>query len=241
MNLMANLSWDELKAYLEHDDRVILPIGATEAHGRHLGLGTDSIEAEAIAEAVSTATHVAVAPPLNYGQSLALMEFSGTMSLRPTTLMAVLEDLLRSLYKHGFKRILIVNGHGGNTASVHDTVQTISSELPGLRVKNFDWWTDPESYRIVTETMGEQAGSHASAGETAFMMAVRPSAVKLKRLTSNNAPVQPSRELTTVQTFAGKYPDSIMGLDPSNATKEAGEKLLTKCVEICKRELDDWT
>ena len=240
MNMLANMSWVEAKEYLARDDRVILPLGATEEHGRHLGLGTDHIEAEAIALGVADQTGVAVAPTLNYGMSHSLLGFAGTLSLRPTTLMAVLEDLFRSLYRHGFRRVLVVNGHGGNTAALTSTVQTLAVEFAKLRVKNFEWWTDQEAYRVVIDLLGEQVGSHASPGETAFMLAVRSSAVKLDRLTGRDAPVKPSREMTTVQNFTQKYPDGIMGRDPRNATREVGEALLKKSIEICARELEGW-
>jgi creatinine amidohydrolase len=240
MNLLADMSWEEVKQYLESDDRVILPLGATEEHGRHLGLGTDHIEAEAIARGVGERTIVAVAPTLNYGMSHALLGFPGTLSLRPTTLIAVLEDLFRSLYRHGFRRVFVVNGHGGNTAALGSALNLVAVDLPDLRAKTFEWWTDAESYRVVTDLLGPQAGSHASLGETAFMLAVRPNAVKLDRLTGRDAAVQPSREFTTMRTFAAKYPDGIMGLDPHRATREAGEALLNKSVEICVRELENW-
>lgn len=240
MNLIAEMSWEEVKEYLERDNRAILPLGAVEEHGRHLGLGTDFIEAEAIAQGVGESTGVVVAPTLNYGMSLPQMGFPGTLSIRPITLIAVLEDLFRAFYHHGFHRILIVNGHGGNTASISNAVQTVSQDLTGLRIKNFQWWTDAEAYQIVIDMMGEHDGSHASLGETAFMLAVRPNAVKLERLTGCNAPLVPSREITTVQTFAQQYPDGIMGFDPRMATREAGEALLRKSIAICKRELDIW-
>lgn len=240
MKLLADLSWTEVKESLIHEDRLILPLGAVEEHGPHLGLGTDFIEAEAIAQLVSRETGVLVAPTLNYGMSLQQMDFPGTLSLRPVTFIAVLVDILRGLYQHGFRRVLIVNGHGGNTASINSAVQTVAPELSGLRVKNFQWWTDAEAYQVVVETMGEQQGSHASLGETAFMLAVRPGAVKLDLLSGRDAPVKPSRELTTVQNFAEHYPDGIMGLDPGHATAEAGQALLNKAVEICVREVEEW-
>lgn len=240
MKLLAEMSWEETQEYLARDDRVVLPLGATEEHGRHLGLGTDHIEAEALALGIGAATHVAVAPTLNYGMSHSLLGFPGTLSLRPTTLMAVLDDLFRALYRHGFRRVLIVNGHGGNTASISSVVQTLALEFADLRVKSFEWWTDQEAYRVVIDMLGEQTGSHASPGETAFMLAVRPSAVKLNRLTGRAAPVTPSREITTLNTFAQKYPDGIMGLDPRTATREAGEALLKRSIEICARELETW-
>jgi creatinine amidohydrolase len=240
MTLLAEMSWAEIKEYLAHDDRVILPIGATEEHGPHLGLGTDFVEAEAIAIGSGEATGVAVAPTLNYGDSMSLAGFPGTLSLRPTTLIAVLEDLFRGLHRHGFRRILVVNGHGGNTAAIWCSLQEVAQDLPGLRVKAFQWWVDPEVNQVVQETMGAQKGSHASAAETAFMLAVRPQAVKMNRLTGRDAPVPPSKEVSTVDTFAAHYPDGIMGLNPGNATAEAGNAVLRKAVEICIRELKDW-
>ncbi len=240
MNLLAEMSWEEVKEYLERDDRIILPLGSTEEHGRHLGLGTDSIEAEAIARGAGEATNVVVAPTLNYGMALMQMGFPGTVSLKPSTLIAVLEDIFRSLHRHGFRRVFVVNGHGGNAASLMSAVQMVTQDLTGLRVKNFEWWTDQEAYRVVVEMLGEQVGSHASPGETAFMLAVRPSAVKLNRLTGRDAPVKPSREITTAQSFAQKYPDGIMGRDPGNATREVGEAVLKKSIEICVRELENW-
>ncbi|MCF7809578.1 creatininase family protein, partial [bacterium] len=83
-------------------------------------------------------------------------------------------------------------------------------------------------------------GSHASFGETALMMAVRPEAVKLENLTGNDAPAKRTREMVTVQNFAQEYPDGIIGLDPGKATSEAGEAVLKKSIEICVRELNDW-
>ncbi len=237
MNLLAEMSWEETREYLARDDRVILPLGSTEEHGRHLGLGTDAIEAEAIARGAGEATGVAVAPTLNYGMSHAQLAFPGTLSLRPTTLMAVLEDLFRSLYRHGFRRVLVVNGHGGNAAALASALHLVADDLPDLRVKIFEWWTDAEAYRVVVERLGDQRGSHASPGETAFMLAVCPRAVKLARLTGRDAPAQAAREFVTWRTFPQKYPDGVIGFDPRGATREVGEALLAKCVEICAREL----
>jgi creatinine amidohydrolase len=240
VSLLAEMSWKEVEEYLAHDDRVILALGSMEEHGPHLGLGTDLIEGESIAFGTGEASGVVVAPTLNYGQAHAQMGFPGTLSLRPTTLIAVLEDLFRALYRHGFRRIFIVNGHGGNTAPFWCATQAISEELPGLRFKHFAWWTDAEAYKVGMDMTGEQHGSHAAAVETSFMMAVRPNAVKLERLTGHDAPIVASREVATVQNFRRLYPDGIMGYHPKTASPEAGHALLKKCVEICSRELANW-
>jgi creatinine amidohydrolase len=239
MNL-ADLSWEECKEYLARDDRVILPIGATEAHGRHLGLGCDYLLAEAIARATGERTGVLVAPVLAYGMSYHLTEFPGTLSLAPATLICVLEDILRSLYSHGLRRVLVVNGHGGNDASLRSAALGLANELAGLRVKNVAWWTEPTIQQMVDEAAGPQRGTHASTHETAFLMAVRPDAVKMDRAAERDAPVEPSRELIGAKAFAAKYPDSVMGLGPSRATPELGQKIFAKSVEICVKEIENW-
>jgi creatinine amidohydrolase len=240
MFAMADLSWEEVENYLKHDDRVILPLGAVEEHGRHLGLGTDFLEANAIAAAAAEEAQVLTAPTLNYGQSMVQMGFPGTISLRSTTMIAVVEDLVRSLYQHGFRRILIVNGHGGNMIALACALYDITPSMPDLRVKYFEWWTDAECNAIVTETMGAQKGSHATAAETAFMMSIRPEAVKMERLTGKDAPIIPQKEMSTVHNFGKRFPDGIMGLNPANATAEAGGHILEKAVEICVKELREW-
>lgn len=240
MNRLAEMSWVEIEDYLKRDDRVILPLGATEQHGRHLGVGTDHLEAEAIALGTGEKANVAIAPTLCYGMSHAHLSFTGTMSLRPTTLIAVVEDLFRSLYRHGFRRVLVVNGHGGNEAALASALHLVADDLRDLRVKTFQWWTDQESYRVVTDALGPQQGSHATAGETAFMLAICPSGVKLNRLSGHDSPVKPARDFVNVHLFRERYPDGIMGLNPATATAEVGKALLAKSVEICARELVEW-
>jgi len=237
--LLADMSWKEVAEL--NDDRIILPLGATEEHGPHLGLGTDTIEAEAIAVEAGRQANVPVAPTLAYGMSRSMLGFAGTLSLRPDTLTRVIADILRSLCGHGFRRVLVVNGHGGNTSSLTDAVNEVTEAYPDLRVKNFQWWTDAEAYQAVTDARGPQQGSHAAGGETAFMLAVRPQAVKMQRLTGQDAPVTPSREILTARTFPARYPQGIMGLNPANATAEAGRLILARAVEICVKEIGDFT
>ncbi len=238
--LLADLSWDEAKEYLEHDDRLIFPMGATEQHGRHLGLGCDHQIADAIAQATGERTSVLVAPVLAYGMSLHHMQFAGTLSLKPATLAAALEDIFRTAYAHGFRRVLIVNGHGGNEPSIASALQILTNELEDLRVKAYSWWTEREILEMVDQAMGPQRGTHSSPGETAFLQAARPQAVKLERAAKRDAPVERSREFLNSRRFAEKYPDGVMGLEPSTATLELGRKLLERSVEICVDEIERW-
>jgi creatinine amidohydrolase len=239
--LLADMSWDEAKEYLAHDDRLIFPIGATEQHGRHLGLGCDHQIAEAIAQAAGERTNVAVAPTFAYGMSLHHMQFAGTLSLRPATLTVALEDIFRTAYQHGFRRILVVNGHGGNTASIDSALAVVTNELDGLRVKQFEWWKESVILKLMNEYAGPQRGTHSSPGETAFHMVARPQAVKMERAPKRDAPVQATREFHSAQMFASKYPDGVMGLEPSTATRELGEKLMEQSVQYCVEEIENWS
>lgn len=108
---LHDLRWPEVEAYLRENDTILLPVGSTEQHGRHLPLKTDTTEAAEVARTVAERTGVLVAPPLPYGWTPHHMAFPGTLTLRPETLAAVVEDVCQSLIFHGFRKIFILNGH----------------------------------------------------------------------------------------------------------------------------------
>jgi creatinine amidohydrolase len=104
-------TWPEVRAYLERDDVILLPVGSTEQHGLHLPLMTDAAEAIAVARGAGEKARVLVAPPVWYGWTPHHMGYPGTVTLRADTLTAVIEDVCQSLFHHGFRRIIIINGH----------------------------------------------------------------------------------------------------------------------------------
>src|SRR2546428_11648089 len=106
----------QLEAYLERDDRIVLPLGSTEQHA-YLSLGTDNILAERIAVEAAAPLGVPVLPVLAYGLTASFAAYPGSPTLRMETYVQMLGDVLDSLHGQGFRRILIVNGHGGNTAA----------------------------------------------------------------------------------------------------------------------------
>jgi creatinine amidohydrolase len=138
MNL-ENHNWMQIESYLKQDDRIILVLGACEQHG-YLSLLTDVKIPLALAEAVSKETGVLVAPPLNFGCSPYFLDYPGTISLRLQTYLNVVEDIIRSLYGYGFRRILILNGHGGNTPAKTHLVE-VANQLHDLRMVWYAWWT----------------------------------------------------------------------------------------------------
>jgi creatinine amidohydrolase len=132
------LNWMDVEAYLAHDNRLILVIGACEQHG-YLSLLTDIRIPMALADAASTRTGILVAPPLNFGSSPYFLTYPGTFSLRLSTLMDAVEDIVRSAYGQGFRRILILNGHGGNNG-VKTRLIELANELSGLKMQWYAWW-----------------------------------------------------------------------------------------------------
>src|SRR3954452_4094582 len=111
---MHELTWQEIDSYLQHDDVAIVPIGSTEQHGPAGPLGLDTYVAIGLAEDAARRAGVLVAPPLWYGESTHHMGFSGTLTLQVETMIAVVKDICRSLARHGFRKIILINGHKGS-------------------------------------------------------------------------------------------------------------------------------
>ena len=135
---IEELNWFDVENYLKSDDRLMLVLGACEQHA-YLSLLTDVKVPLALADAASQQTGVLTAPPLNFGSSPYFLSYPGTFSLRISTLLDVVEDLVRSAYGHRFRRFLVLNGHGGNDA-VRGRLFELANQLPGSRFAWYAWW-----------------------------------------------------------------------------------------------------
>jgi creatinine amidohydrolase len=135
---LEDLNWMDLERYLAQDDRLMLVLGSTEQHA-YLSLLTDVKIPLALADAASQQSGVPIAPPLNFGVSPYFLAYPGTLSLRVETFIAVVEDVIRSAAGQGFRRILVINGHGGNTpARVH--LNAVINDLANVKLDWYDWW-----------------------------------------------------------------------------------------------------
>ncbi len=151
-------NWMQVEKLLERDQRAVLPLGCTEQHA-YLSLATDSILAERIATEAAEPLGVPVFPAIPYGITPGFTAYPGTVSLRIETLIALVRDVLDALAHQGFKRIAIINGHGGN-APVRAFTHEWMAARPGVQVKFHDWWSAPRVWSKVQEI--DPIASHAS-------------------------------------------------------------------------------
>ena len=134
-----DLNWFDIEVYLRREDRLIIVLGACEQHA-YLSLLSDVKIPLALADAASQASGVLVAPPLNFGSSPYFLAYPGTLSLRISTLLDLVEDLARSAYRQGFRRLLFLNGHGGNDPA-RSRLYEVATQLPELKLAWYAWWT----------------------------------------------------------------------------------------------------
>ncbi len=156
--MIDGMNWQQVERYLQRDDRAVVPLGSTEQHA-FLSLCVDNILAERVAREAAEPVGVPVFPVLNYGLTPYFLAYPGTVSLRLETYTRILTDILDSLAATGFKRVLFVNGHGGNSPA-SAVLQEWLNENENVQVKWHNWWNAPKTLSKVREI--DANASHAS-------------------------------------------------------------------------------
>jgi len=155
---IAQMNWMQVEAWLATDDRAVVPLGSTEQHA-YLSLGVDSILSERVAAEAAEPLGVPVFPVLAYGITPAFTAYPGTVSLRAETHARVVWDVLASLHRSGFRRILLVNGHGGNQPTQTAGLEFMADH-PDCRIRFHNWWSAPRTMARVQHH--DPVASHAS-------------------------------------------------------------------------------
>lgn len=231
--LLANQTYNQVRTYLEKSQKIILPIGSTEQHGPDGILGVDHLTATGIAYLVSNLSGVLCMPPLNYGMAMHHLGFPGTVALRPTTYINIIIDLLSSLHRHGFREVIVINGHGGNKAPFTNALAECEDKFADMDFKFINWWVMPNLERnIIHKYFGSKEGYHATPTEISVTMALVPGSMTMpdsytcpqKEVKSENiAWVMPNK-------FRDYYPDGVMRADYSLSTSEIGIEALREAV-----------
>ncbi|MCQ2452962.1 MAG: creatininase family protein [Clostridia bacterium] len=237
---LERMSYPDVEKYLSRKDTVVIPVGSLESHGKHMPLGTDTIIPNRIAELLEERfPDVVIAPTLPYGATDDLRGFAGTVSLGVEGLRAVLQTICDQLFEYGFRRFIILNGHGGNVKSIEQVGIKVFERGGYLAIVN--WWL------IAGQIRPEWKGGHGGAEETAGVMAVDPTLIHSEYLTlgecirNDISDELPSTSWTSVEFKGGmvtvpRHVNSItdngwlahgMGSDvPTNATREWGVEML---------------
>ncbi len=239
--MLLHLStWQEVEAYLQTSEGIIVPIGSTEQHGPTGLIGTDAICAEAIARGVGEATQAMVAPTINVGMALHHTAFPGSISLRPSTMIQVVRDYISCLAKAGFTKFYFINGHGGNIATLKAAFSETYAYLEELQLSYAhkvqcqlaNWFTCNSVLKLAKELYGEQEGSHATPSEVAVTQYIYPQAIKQAQLSPQ---VGTGHQIYGARDFRQRYPDGRMGSNPALATPEHGKQFY----ELAVKELSN--
>lgn len=240
-----NMISNEIGKLAKEKSIVLLPIAAIEQHGKHLPVGTDSLILEALLEQFAKTKefpdyNVIIAPQIWIGKSNEHLGFPGTISYTAKTLYDMLDEMVDSMVKSGFNKIMLTNSHGGNT----DLLNLISRDLRikyKIDVYVFDWWFTPfwqELLATEKESVSPYGVFHACELETSLMMAINPDLVDTDAI-ADETPDDMFKE----QKFLSLFGPITMGWktndvtksgvigSPSFATAEKGKKMLQYAVD----------
>lgn len=234
---LALSTWCDVEDYLRSSKALVVPIGSMEQHGPTGLIGTDALCPEVIAQRAGERDKFLVGPTFNVGCAQHHLGFPGTITLRPSTMIAALEDWCASLSRHGFRHIYFLNGHGGNTATLHAAFAEIYArrslnpagpEESPLTLRARNWWELPAVMETCRQLHPSNDGMHATASEIAVTWAAYPKQKRTRKLQPKVAPVN---TFTDANHYRENFPDGRIGSDPSQATAANGEKIIAAAVD----------
>ena len=237
---LDEMTGPEVEEALTQTDVLLLPVGATEAHGAHLPLGTDSFEARencrrAAIRLEALSCPVVIGPVIPFGTSSFHLGFAGTISLNSNTMINLLKEVCLSLYETGFRKFALVHGHDGNLPVMMVAAQDIVDSTADAQAMVLNWLTPLSKVYHTIQTSSKQEG-HGGEGETARILATHPELVRLDRSVKHHVPPDDMRKIQGaehIKTGGGIFyatrrykdytPYGHIG-DPALATRETGDK-----------------
>ena len=232
---LENITWPQAERYFKESDMVIVPIGSVECHGRHMPLGTDTLIPARILELVEEKSDVLITSTLPYGSCESLKYFPGSINLGEDVLFMLLDKVVENLYYHGARKILILNGHGGNIKAIERL--GFKYQDKGALVVALNWWL------MAWDMNPAWKGGHGGGEETAAIMGIDPSLIDYSELTDEPLKLKDISENIKATGFRSvefkgvnidiirKTPDVTdngwIGPDhPNTATEEWGKEMI---------------
>ena len=237
---LDEMTGPEVEAALTQTDVLLLPVGATEAHGAHLPLGTDSFEARencrrAAIRLEALGCPVVIGPVIPFGTSSFHLGFAGTISLSSNTMINLLTEVCLSLHETGFRKFALVHGHDGNLPVMMVAAQDVVDSTADAQALVLNWLTPLSKVYHKIQTSSKQEG-HGGEGETARILVTHPELVHLDRSIKHHVPPDAMRKIQGaehIKTGGGIFyatrrykdhtPHGHIG-DPALATEETGDK-----------------
>ena len=236
---LENITWPKAEEYFNNDSTVIIAVGSIESHGRHMPLGTDTLIPQKLLDMIEEKTDVLIAPTIPYGATQSLNEYPGTVDIDNDVLYKYLLCVAESLYSHGARKFLVLNGHGGNVKSIERVA--LDMDKKGCITAMLNWWL------MAWDMNPAWKGGHGGGEETAAIMGIDPSLVdkseikKELKLTNISEKIKGTGFYSVefkgvsfnVPRQINKITDSgWIGPDhPDTATEEWGKEMLKTCAD----------
>ncbi|MHC1569952.1 MAG: creatininase family protein [Candidatus Syntropharchaeales archaeon] len=222
---LSSMTWKEVESTLNTCKSVILPCGSTEEHGYHLPLVTDALIAEELARRVAERREIFIAPTINYGVCRSTAQFAGTLTLKFSTMNALIEDVCESLYGHGFRNIIILPGHLGSAqvAALEVAAQALLKRFEDLKMAII---IIPQLLAGLEGVIQDHEDKHAGEVETSMMLALKAELVKPDKAVCEHPDFPAGIVLRNARDF---MTSGVMG-DATLASREKGEIIIDTLV-----------
>jgi creatinine amidohydrolase len=239
---LTEMTWEEVKEALNTVQLAIVPIGAHEQHGPHMVESCDAVLAEEMAKRLSENMHpyVMMTPTVNMGVSQHHINFPGTISLQPATLIAILRDIVSSLFHHGISKFLFLNAHGGNQSTLNLAATMLANEM---KVEVFYAKTTSSAKHAISKNITSTLFGHSCERELSEALYLAPQLIRKDKVAKGEILYGGSWEqLRPGKTLQGSYyydemtANGCIG-DATKATKEIGQQIVEEALENLEKEL----
>jgi creatinine amidohydrolase len=244
-------TWPDIEVWLKKSTTIVLPIGSMEQHGPNGFIGTDALCPEIIANHAESLApdSLLVGPTFNVGCAQHHLGFPGTITLRPSTMIAAMVDWTDSLLRHGFHRIYWLNGHGGNIATIEAAFAEIHARRsfdprgaearPDLWLKRRDWWDFRSVLDLCGELYPQGHGSHATASEVAVTYWAYPE--RERQHTPMSPKIAPNGAISDAVRYRRDFPDGRIGSDPTQANASDGGRIVEVAAQCLLEDVSSWS